>query len=116
MARIFRISTQALFCFLLASCATIDHGEFAVISVSPIDESKRYQKVETNVVGTDKAIYWALYAGTPKLDAAVQNALKKHNGNFMTNVKVKHTAWMIPVIYGESIFEVTGEIWRAEPK
>lgn len=100
---------------LLSGCNTVNHGEFSVLSILPIDHNKNYQKVEEAAVGTDKEIYWALYAGQPQLDAAVRDALQKYNGDYMTNVKVTFRSWMIPVIYGEFKLEVKGEVWKALP-
>lgn len=99
---------------LITGCATVDHGEFSVMSLSPIDKDKTYKKVEENAVGVDTGIYWALYAGQAKLDAALANAMKKSNGDYMTNVKVKWKSWIVPIIYGEQQFEVTGDVWRAD--
>lgn len=104
----------SLLALILVACKTVDHGQFSVMSLSPIDKDRTYKKVEDNAIGVDTGIYWAFYAGEPKLNAALANALRKSNGDYMTNVRVKRTFWMIPVIYGENEFEVSGEVWRAD--
>lgn len=104
----------SLLALSLSACQTVDQGRFSVMSLSPIDKDKTYKKVEENATGVDTGIYWAFYAGTPKLDAALADALSKSNGDYMTNVRVKWSFWVIPIIYGEKKYEVTGEVWRAD--
>lgn len=114
MIRTIRLSILTLIAIFLMGCLSMDHGQYSVLSLSPIDKDKQYKKVATNVTGIDTGIYWAFYTSFPKLDLAVQDALKKHDGDFMTNVKIRHSSWMIPVIYGEKTFEVIGDVWKAE--
>lgn len=84
------------------------------MSLTPIDRTKSYIKVGDNITGVDTGIYWAFYAGHPKLDAALADAIKKCSGDYMTNVRVTRSFWMIPVIYGETKYEITGDVWRAK--
>lgn len=102
------------FTLLLQACSTVDNGKFSVMSLTPIDKTKSYAKVGENITGVDTAIYWAFYAGQPKLDAALADAIKKYNGDYMTNVRVISSFWFIPAIYGEKKYEITGDVWRAK--
>jgi hypothetical protein len=96
----------------LTGCMTINHGHFAVLSPTDLDNTAVYQLLKKDGYGESKSIYWAFYAESPPhLDDAVTNALATNGGIFLKNVSVTVKSWMIPLIWGENAMIVEGEVW-----
>ncbi len=98
---------------ILLSACSVNHGNFTVLSnkiVSTqnfdIGNSPRIK----NVSGQDSAHMIIIFpTGTPKLEAALNNAFQKTDTDVMTDVTVKSWYWWIPYIYGNFGWEVTGD-------
>ena len=100
---------------LAAGACTIHHGDFTVLSnklirTADFDLSKADRK--PNVVGRDVAhiILFIPTKGQVTLEEAVDDALSKGGGDVMTDVKVSSWFWYIPYIYGQTGWEVSGDV------
>ena len=109
MKKIINIILVALF---FVGC-TQRMGDFTVLSTRNVDLNANYVKVETNVTGQDKKLLIiTIPTGTPNIEAAIDNALKKIDGGaVMTDVSLTYRWFYIPYIYGEMIYEVEGDVW-----
>jgi len=72
-----------------------------------------YVLLEKGVYGEDRQyIIVFIPTGTIDLENAIDNALKKVDGDVMTNATLKMKGFYIPYIYGESAFIVEGDVWK----
>ncbi len=70
-------------------------------------------KSEQPVTGKDEQYNIVVFPiGTFRLDKAVENALNNEDAIYLTNAEIKTKGWVIPGIYGDFRFEVTGTAWR----
>ena len=101
-----------LILFLLTGCAE-RLGDFTVISTKNIDIGKNYIKVESDAIGTStKQIIVIFPTGTPSIKDAVDDLLKKGNGDLVTNAVIHYNWYYIPYIYGEFSYEISGDIYK----
>jgi hypothetical protein len=97
--------------YSLTGCA-IEHGRYAVIIPNELDEQKEYELKVKNAEGKATSIYWALYSEQPPVvEDAIIDALKKHNGTHMKNVRVALEWWIVPLIWGNFSMVAQGEVW-----
>ena len=107
----------ALTAVLATGCATVDHGKYAVLSPTKIDNLDNYEMIDKEGLGEDKGIYWALYVSPPPtVEKAVHNALEENGGVFIKNAEIYLKSWIIPLIWGEFKMVVKGEIWGEKPE
>ena len=98
---------------MLLSACTVNHGDFTVLSnkiVSTQDFDLFSSQRIRNVEGEDMAHMIIIFpTGTPRLEAALNDAFEKTDTDVMTDVTVQSWFWWIPYIYGNIGWEVTGD-------
>lgn len=98
---------------MLLSACTVNHGDFTVLSnkiVSTQDFDMGTSQRIRNVEGEDMAHMIIIFpTGTPRLEAALNDAFEKTDTDVMTDVTVQSWSWWIPYIYGNMGWEVTGD-------
>lgn len=106
------VLTSAL---LTSAGCTIRHGDFTVLSNKilrlsefELDQAER----KKGIVGRDvqRVIIFIPTSGPPTLEGAVDDALEKGGGDVMTDAVIKQWGYYIPYIYGESGWEVSGDV------
>jgi hypothetical protein len=102
----------------LLGCTT-HVGKFSYISTKDMKtDTSTAEKVGTNVLGED-AIWFIIINPTlpyPQMDKALDDALKKAGGDFMTNATITYKYFMIPILYTRVWYEVVGDVWKMSPK
>lgn len=94
-------------------------AELSVVGTKKFDLSmQEFEKVGENITGESiTPIIFIIPAGkSPTIDEAVQNALQKAKGDIMTDATVYNNFWYIPYIYGQTIIEVKGTVWKLKNK
>lgn len=109
---IYLIAASVFFTFsgLLSGC-TQRIMDFTVISTKNVEVGAKYKKLK-RVEGEDKTI-WVLFIpiGSPNLEEAVDDCLKKGKGILLTDGVIKRTDWWA-ILYGEMAFTVIGDVWE----
>ena len=97
----------------LVGCAT-SVGHFSMMATQNVDLSAEYERVATDVVG--KNIHWFVLIDPtfsfPRIDAAIDDAVTRSGGDFMTNVQVDYKFFIFPVFYYRFWYEVSGDVWK----
>lgn len=62
------------------------------------------------IMGKNQDLLWGM------IDNAVQKICEKNNYDFMTNVKIYHSGWYVPLIVGKQTITVVGEGWTKKGK
>ena len=98
---------------LFAGCWNQRIGDFSVISSRNFDLNSDYVLLEKGVIGEDtQYIIIFIPTGQINIENAVDNALKRVDGDVMTNATIKLQGFYIPYIYGESRYVVEGDVWK----
>ena len=102
-----------LMVFFFVGC-TQRVGDFTVISTRNVDLNANYVRVERSVKGEDKKpIIIVFNMGFPNLKEAIDDALSKvDDGVIITDVSLTYRWFYIPYIYGETAYEVEGDVWK----
>ena len=106
-----RILAVILAIFSLGACST-HLTDFTMIStknvsLDKVDIDKLPQK--KNVIGEDKKFMFLFIPfGVPTIQAALNNALEKGNGDLMVDVAVEAKGWWF--LIGETGFEIKGNV------
>jgi hypothetical protein len=88
-------------------------GDFTVISTRNYDPSAKYELSERRVTGEDmRSIIVVIPTGIPNMEDAIEDALNKGGGDYMTDAALHNRSWYIPYIYGRMGFRITGDVWR----
>ncbi|MDY0270035.1 hypothetical protein [Trichloromonas sp.] len=104
-----------VFLSVLFSGCTVRHGDFTVISNKltrlsefEVDKANRVK----NVTGKDvqHIIIFIPTGGPPTVEAAVDDALEKGDGDLMTDAVIHCWNWYIPYIYGQVGWSVKGDV------
>ena len=110
----FALLLVAGFALTLSSGCVIRHGDFSVVSnklVRTADFELSKAERTKGIVGEDiKHIYLFFPTGVPTLEEAVDDALRKGNGDVVTDAVIKTWSWYIPLIYGQHGWSVTGDV------
>ena len=98
----------------LSGCV-IRHGDFTVLSnklVRTADFELSKADRSRDVRGSDVAhiIVFIPTKGNVTLEAAIDDALRKGRGDVMTDAVVHYWSWYIPYIYGQTGWEVVGDV------
>ena len=117
MRRYLSVGGSMLVASLLLSGCTVRHGDFTVLSsklvnIKELDLSKADRT--KGVTGTDVA-HIIVFIPTKQqvtLKEALDDALRKGNGDVMTDAVIYYWSWYIPYIYGQVGWEVTGDVVR----
>jgi hypothetical protein len=90
-------------------------ANLSMASTRDVMPNNGYKKLEKPVVGKDEVpIIFLFHMGTPKIDAAIEDALNNNNAEYLTDIKVTSKVWAIPLIYGRRRVEVEGTAWVKE--
>jgi hypothetical protein len=100
----------------ISLCGCTKHiGTLPYISNREIrDDTRKVEKIGSNISGEDVRWYLLLYftSSPPRLDMAVEDALAKSGGDYISNVKVNYTWFFIPALYYRYSIEVVGDVWK----
>ncbi len=97
--------------FLLVGCSE-RIGDFTLISTKNVDIGKNYIKVNTDAIGkSTKQIIIFIPTGTPSIKDAVDDLLKKSNGDLVTNAVIHYNWYYIPYVFGEFSYEIQGDVY-----
>jgi hypothetical protein len=103
-----------------SGCAT-EQLRFAALSSEPVPTlgypKERLQRV-TNVSATvsSQIILWIpTNTRTPTLQDAIDSALERGGGKLLVDVEVRHWWVLVPFLYGEEGWTVTGDVVRDLP-
>lgn len=109
----FRAMAATIAAASVAGCVT-DHGHFTVLSnkLMRTTNFRLDQDRRKDVVGEDVAHIIILIPtkARPTLEEAIDDAMQKGQGDVMTDVRVKTWAWYIPYVYGQTGWEVRGDV------
>ena len=112
-----RVLASALLGLLFTACTTVNHGRFTVLSNkhAPLDgldlaSAERIHDVVGRDVNRTVVVFPTKLA--PSLDSALDDALAKTGGDVMVDVEVEFSSWTVPLVYGESVWEVRGDVLR----
>ena len=98
---------------LFAGCWNQRVGDFSVISSRNFDLNSDYVLLEKGVTGEDtQYIIIFIPTGQINIENAVDDALKRVDGDVMTNAAIKLQGFYIPYIYGISRYIVEGDVWK----
>ena len=98
---------------LFTGCWNQRLGDFSVISSRNFDLNSDYVLLEKGVIGEDtQYIIIFIPTGQINIENAVDDALKRVDGDVMTNATIKFQGFYIPYIYGESRYVVEGDVWK----
>lgn len=102
--------------FSLASGCTTHHGDFTVLSDELVDLSNidlsSVDRVE-GVVGEDRTdIAVIVPLSTPTLEGAIRDALRRGDGDLLTDVTVTSHQWYVPFVWGQIGWRVEGDVVR----
>lgn len=103
---------------LLGNGCVVKQAEFSVVSTKKIDlNMQEFEKVGENITGESVSNMIFIFSGPQaSIDESIQNALKKVNGDIMTDTAVYQKFWMIPGLYAKLIIEVKGTAWKLKDK
>ena len=111
--RVIRLLPIAGLLLLLGGCV-VRHGDFTVLSNKLVRTSdfelSKADRVK-NVEGIDRAhIIFLIPTGTVVLEEAIDDALRKGQGDVLTDAVIKYSGWYIPYIYGQMGWSVVGDV------
>ena len=96
----------------LSGC-TARMGDLTVISSKNFDVAAEYELVERDVKGSDgTTMLLSLSFGGKDLEEAVEKALRKAQGDFMTNVVIYEKSYTVFGLFGYEGIVVRGDVWR----
>lgn len=101
---------------LLAGC-TVRHGDFTVLS-NKLVNTKEFDLSKADrvkgVTGTEEAhiIVFVPTKAQVTLKGALDDAMAKGKGDVMTDATISFWYWWIPYIYGNTGWEVKGDVIR----
>ncbi len=111
-----------MFCVLLLVCSLLggcshDYGKLAYVSTKQVKlDQHSARKVGADVMGKD--VHWFVLLdptfSMPRMDKAVDDALAKAGGDFMTDAELTYRFFFIPVLYYRVWFEVKGDVWKLD--
>ena len=108
-----KIKFLSVVSLMLLSACSVNNVDFTVLSykfVSKQDFVMGTSQRIRNVEGEDMAHMIIIFpTGTPRLEAALNDAFEKTDTDVMTDVTVQSWFWWIPYIYGNMGWEVTGD-------
>ena len=98
---------------LFTGCWNQRLGDFSVVSSRNFDLNDNYVLLEKGVIGEDiQYIILFIPTGQINIENAVDDALKRVDGDVLTNATIKLKGFYIPYIYGKSGYIVEGDVWK----
>ena len=106
----------AVFILCTAGCSS-RVGDFTIISTKNVDIGSNYVKVASQADGSDiKPIIVVFPMGTANIKAAIDDILRKNDGDLVTDVVIDSSYWYIPYVFGQTGFTVKGDVWKKAKK
>lgn len=100
----------------VGGCVTHQVGHFSVVATRHVNLSAESERVATDVVG--KNVHWFVFIDPtfsfPSLDAAIDDAIDRSGGDFITDVRVALKFFFVPGFYYRIWFEVQGNVWKTK--
>lgn len=115
---------RALLPLILLACAgcalqTVPHGRFASLTTRPapslgfqVEGAARTRDVEA-VVLSEHFLWVPTRTDPPTLAEAVEEALRRGNGDLLLDVEVDRIFFAIPLVYGQEGWRVRGDVVRS---
>ena len=111
--------------FVATGCAlqTVPHGRFAALTTRPApslgfqleDGGARARDVEA--VGLSQHFLWVPTRTDPPTPAeAVEEALRRGNGDLLLDVEVDRIFFAVPLLYGQEGWRVRGDVVRSRQR
>lgn len=109
---------------MLAGCALPirSHGHFAALSTrsAPVlgfqlDDAQRTRDVEV-VVLSQTFLWIPTRTDPPTLEEAVQEVLRRGNGDLVVDAEVDRLFFAIPLLYAQEGWRVRGDVIRSRPR
>ncbi len=99
--------------FGLAGCS-VRHGDFTFLTNKNIGYPDMSKSENLGLIKgiAKKPIIIIIPTGTPHLEDAVDDALRKSGGDYLTDASVHYSWWYFPYIYGEYKWVVEGSAWK----
>jgi len=106
-----------------AGCAlqTVPHGRFAALTTRPtpslgfrVEGAPRTRDVEA-VVLSQHFLWMPTRTDPPTLAEAVDEALRRGNGDLLLDVEVDRLFFAIPLLYAQEGWRVRGDVVRSRP-
>ena len=98
---------------LMTGCAST-LGKFPYLSTKPDrGDLHKADKIAEKVIGVD--CHWTILAppfSSPSISKALENAMSKVNGDFMTDATVTARFFEMPMLYNYLCYEVAGSAWK----
>lgn len=119
-----RIFAVALALLAGPGCAlqTVPHGRFAALTTRPapslgyqLDDSARTRDVEA-VVLSQHFLWIPTRTDPPTLAEAVEEALRRGNGDLLVDVEVDRLFFAVPLFYAQEGWRVRGDVIRSRPR
>jgi hypothetical protein len=96
----------------LSSCA-YRLGDLTIASTRNYEQSQKYELAQRQVEGRDMRHWIIIFpTGMPNIEEAMDDAINKADGEYMTNAALYLVRWYIPLIYGQYGFQVKGDVYR----
>lgn len=94
-----------------AGCSSIQ--SYSVITTKEVDLQKKYAKKEPINQKHVRKIF-VLFPVGPGFDGSITETLKSNNTEYLTDVTIRTNSWYIPLIYGQTTYDITAESWGIE--
>jgi hypothetical protein len=102
-----------LLLILVAGCAST-LGKFPYLSTKPDrGDLHKADKIAEKVIGVD--CRWTILIPqfrSPEISKALEDAMSKVNGDFMTDATVTARSFEMPMLYNYLCYEVAGSAWK----
>ena len=105
------------FLIIFLSCCGTHHGNYAVISSSPMSlynlasNNEIVAEQVSNSVSQNKILFIPLNK-KPKIDNAIAKIVKKYQGDYMTNISIEEKSVSFLPLYQKTTWTITGDIIR----
>lgn len=112
-------SALALLAALGCALQTVPHGRFAALTTRTapslgfqLDGATRTRDVEA-VVLSQHFLWIPTRTDPPTLEEAVEQALRRGNGDLLLDVEVDRIFFAVPLLYGQEGWRVRGDVVRS---
>ena len=107
-----------LILLIISLCGCSKHiGTLPYISNKEIrEDTRKAEKIGSGISGEDVRWYLLIYSTSspPRLDLAVEDALTKSGGDYISNAKINYTWFFIPALYYRYTIEIVGDVWKVK--
>ena len=115
MMRFIILSSMFVVVLCFSNGCMIRHGDFTVLSNKLVNVSNFEIDKSDRIKGsigkdTQHTIMFFVIGGQPTLEGALDDAFGRGGGDVMTDAVVKEWWFYIPLIYGQHVWQVKGEL------